>query len=185
MTIADLERETRKEFPEFRIVPKAGNRFMRTLDVLLKIITFGQMKWFMPNFTTTIGYTIYTPERWGSMSELSRMIIIRHERIHMRQSKRYGRVLFSLMYLLWPIPIRRAYGRRKLEKEAYEVSLRCILQAYGPKRLLSPAIKENMVKHFTTAQYFWMWIRKSDIEEWYDSTVLRLLDEEGYDENGD
>ena len=179
-----LKDEIRTEFTDFSIKKKRDSTLMNVINVALRIITLNQMKTFMTGFITTIGNTVYVPDSWKDRTVTSKWITLSHERVHMEQAKRHGRFLFSLLYLL-VLPCVFAFYRTKFEKEAYEVSLRCILQAYGPKRLLSPAIKENMVKHFTTAQYFWMWIRKSDIEEWYDSTVLRLLDEEGYDENGD
>lgn len=175
--------ELETEFPDFEIRKKSDSRLMKAIDIALRVITLNQMKTFMTSFITTIGNTVYVTDSWDKRNITAKWITLSHERVHMEQAREYGRIRFSLLYLL-VLPCLFAFYRTRFEKEAYEVSLRCIVQAYGPKPVLDPNTKERFVEHFTTAQYFWMWVRRSDIEGWYDEAVARILDEEGYDSDG-
>ena len=162
--------ETTNEFPDFEILPKEESKLMKVIDIALKIITFGQMKNFMTGFITTIGNKVYVPGTWGNATLTSKAEIIRHERVHMRQAKRYGRFLFSFLYLVVPLPTAFAYFRKKFEQEAYEESLKALYEYHGEK-IFTPSLKEGMLAHFTTAQYFWMWPWRKDLEKWYDVAV--------------
>lgn len=169
MELSRVEREIKKEFPSFRVVMKKDSRLMSVLDVLLRIISFGQLRYFM-KFTTTLGTTVYVPNDWERFEALTRAVILRHEAVHMRQSRRYGRLLFSFLYLFFPLPVVLAYYRTELEKEAYEESLRAYHE-YGVDIRL---IKAQMVSHFTSAEYLWMWPLKKSVEAWFDTTVERI-----------
>ena len=168
-------KETRTEFPGFQIIKKKDSTLMKVIDVALKVITFGQMKLFMSGFITTLGEKVYVPESWDRTLAVSKAEIIRHERVHMRQAKKYGRLLFSLLYLLVPLPTGLAYFRKKFEQEAYEESLRAIYAYRGITALQSKDLKERTIAHFTTAQYFWMWPFKKNLEAWYDEAVKKAL----------
>lgn len=165
--------ETKKEFSDFEILPKNKSVLMKFIDAALKIITFGQMKNFMTGFITTMGNKVYVPDAWDNSTLTSKSEIIRHERVHMRQAKKYGRFLFSLLYLVVPFPTVFAHFRKKFEQEAYEESLKALYEYHGEK-IFTPNLKEGMLAHFTTAQYFWMWPWKKDLEKWYDSSVERI-----------
>ena len=166
--------EIKSEFSDFEIVEKEKSVLMKFIDAALKIITFGQMKFFMTNFITTIGNKVYVPGSWEDATATSKAEIIRHERVHMRQAKKYGRFLFSVLYLLVPLPSGLAYFRKKFEQEAYEESLRALYEYHGEKAF-TPALKERMIAHFTTAQYFWMWPFRKSVEAWYDEAVKKIL----------
>lgn len=162
--------EIKKEFPDFKLIKKSDSKLMKFIDTFLKAITFGKMNTFMENFITTIGNTVYVNNSWDARSASTKAITLRHERVHMRQSKRIGKIKFSLMYLLFPLPTVFAYYRKKFEQEAYEESLKALFEYYGQK-FFTQATKDNIVNHFTSAEYFWMWPWKKDIEEWYDGVV--------------
>lgn len=172
---ARLQAETLEEFPDFKVVNKSGSWLMKAIDVSLKVITFGQMKQFMTGFITTLGSTVYVPDGWDDKPVESRLGVLRHERVHMRQAKRHGRFLFSLMYVLLPLPTVFAHFRKKFEQEAYEESLRALQEYYGDSVLKNPGIRSAMIDHFTSAEYFWTWPWKKSIAKWYDDTVARLL----------
>lgn len=169
--------EIKKEFSDFDIIVKTDSSLMKVIDVCLKIITFGQMKTFMTGFTTTLGQKVYVTESWDGYLLASKVEILRHERIHMRQAKKYGRILFSILYLLVPFPIGVAYFRKKFEQEAYEESLRAMYEWRGARVLDSKDIKGRIISHFTTSQYFWMWPWKKDLDKWYDSTIEKIKKE--------
>ena len=162
-----------EEFAEFKIVPKANSRFMRTIGLLLRIVSFGSMGTFMSQFTTTIGTTIYTPTNWNSYQETQKVGVICHERIHMRQEQRMG-FWYKPYYLLWFFPIGFAYGRMKLEREAYAESIRFRASAYGVESVMGSKYRERMIGHFTSAEYIWMWPFRKGHEEWFDDIVRGL-----------
>lgn len=165
--------EVKQEFLDFEILPKNKSVLMKFIDAALKIITFGQMKNFMTGFITVLGNKVYVPDAWEDTTLTSKAEIIRHERVHMRQSKKYGRFLFSFLYLAVPFPAFFAYFRKKFEQEAYEESLKALHEYHGEK-IFTPNLKEGMLAHFTTAQYFWMWPWRKDLEKWYDSAVEKV-----------
>ena len=170
-SFTSLYLETRQQFPKFKMVSKQNSLFMKFLNVLLKIISFGQLKNFM-RFTTTIGYTIYTSENWDHFSEENKIELLRHERIHMYQLHKYG-FLFFIMYLFLPFPILCAHYRKKFEQEAYEESMRCLMEEKGSKSF-TEQFRDRMIKRFTGSSYLWCWHSSKDIEKWYDDFVGNL-----------
>lgn len=157
-----------REFPGFEIRRKSESRLMKVIDVCLKIITFGAMRTFMTKFITTIGTTVYVPDGWDDKAPVSRIIILRHERVHMRQSRRYGALLFRFLYL-FALPTVWTF-RAKLEREAYEETVKAIFEYRGPAAL-NEELKAGLVRHFTSAEYFWMDPFRKSVEKWYEATV--------------
>jgi hypothetical protein len=169
-----LVKQIKEEFPDFEIVPKNSSKFMKILNLLLKVITFGKMNRFMTDYTTTIGHRIYTSSEWENRSITTQLSTLRHERVHMRQAKKYGRFLYSLLYLLLPVPVGFAFFRAKFEMEAYEETLRAMHEFYGPT-VFTKTTKEVILGYFTGPDYFWMWPWRSNLEAWYDNFVDKLL----------
>ena len=169
-----LTAEIKREFPDFEVIPKNSSKLMKTIDWFLRTITFGKMNKFMTEFTTTLGNKIYVSTEWDNRSITTQISTLRHERVHMRQAKKYGRFLFSLAYLLLPVPVGFAYFRAKAEMEAYEETLRAMHEFYGPS-VFTKATKEVILSYFTGPEYFWMWPWRSDLESWYDNFVDKLL----------
>jgi len=170
----DLVAETEVEFPEFAIKLKAQSRLMKACDLGLKLITFWRMSRFMTDFFTTIGYTLYVPQaRWDEMDAASKACLLRHERVHMRQLKKYG-FLYNIMYLFLPVPIIWAYYRMKLEREAYAESIRAWYEYYGLSYVQHSKTRRGVINHFTSAEYFWMWPWRRRHERWYDDLVASL-----------
>ena len=165
--LLDLIADIRKEFPKFELIPKHESRFMKLLNVLLLIITFGQQRRFMSDFTTTIGYRVYIPEGWTERPWQSRAEILRHERVHMRQRQKWGSIGFSIMYLLLPVPVLWANWRTRFEMAAYEESMRARVEYYGPSVLDGKETKDWFVRQFTGPNYFWMWVGRKRIERWF------------------
>ena len=171
MTFEELEQGVRSEFPAYKRVKKADSWMMRCIDVFLKIITFGEMKAFLQTFVTTVGTTVYTPEAWDVWAPENRMMILRHERVHMRQAKKYTRPLFTFLYLFFPLPGFLSYFRMKFEREAYEESLRAAAEYFGIEAIDNPQTMDRYVRHFTTSEYFWMWPFRRSHERWYIQVV--------------
>lgn len=174
MKFAELEIATRKEFPGFLLKKKSESRLMKTIDVFLKIITLGRMRTFMTEFITTVDDVVYVPTDWEKGSEKSRMIALRHERIHMRQSAKYTKWLFRFLYLCFPLPVVFAYFRMKFEWEAYTESMWATAEYYGLDTLKNHVYRSKMIGHFTTAEYFWAWPWSRGIENRYNEEVRKI-----------
>jgi hypothetical protein len=170
------------EFPEFDIVDKSESTFMKVLNVLLLVLTFGQSKKFMTHYVTTIGNTMYVPEAWDIFQPEQRMEIYRHERVHLRQSKAHGAFTFAVRYLFLPFPFFWATWRTRFEQEAYEESMRAMLEYQGVGALDNPTYRAAMVAQFTTGAYGWMCINRIAIEQWFDTTAAKLRSEAAYSE---
>lgn len=167
----ELSEAIRAEFPKFKVVRKDQSRLMAAVDLALRIVTLGKMASFMTSFVTTIGQTVYVPSDWASTSEVSRCIVLRHERVHMRQSRRYGRLLYSVGYLMFPLPMGLAWFRARLEMEAYAESVAALVEYRGTSTALSPGYQEAMVRHFTSAEYAWMWPFPGTVRKWVKGAV--------------
>jgi len=165
--------EIKSEFSDFEIISKNNSVLMKFIDAGLKIITLGQMKTFMTRFITTLGNKVYVPADWDMYSLVGRIEVLRHERIHMRQAKKYGRFLFSFLYLMVPLPGGLAYFRKKFEMEAYEESLRTLYFYLGDKAF-TPAQKDFYVSQFVSSNYFWMWPFRASVEAWYNKIVKKI-----------
>jgi hypothetical protein len=172
MSLADdLVDEIRREFPRFRIVQKSESRLSRAIDIALKIVTLGGQRDFMSRYHTVIADTLYVPGRWEDASDTDRAITLAHERVHLRQRRRYGDVVMTLLYLLVFFPLGLAYGRARIEWEAYAETLRATAELYGMQAAEDPALRERIVQQFTGAAYGWMWPFPRTINRWYDEAI--------------
>lgn len=156
-----------------RIKKKSDSMLMKVIDLFLKVITFGKMNTFMTGFITTIGTTVYVTNTWEPSP--SRAVTLRHEMVHMEQSRRYTWPLYAFLYLFVFLPGGLAYFRAKFEKEAYEESMYGALQVHGAAVLTRDAYRENIIGHFTSAEYFWMWPFRESMDKWYDSAHSKAL----------
>lgn len=166
--------ETKLEFPDFEIIEKKDSILMKVIDVCLKAITLGQMNKFMTGFITTLGQKVYVTDSWTHGSLIAQAEILRHERVHMRQARRYGRFLFSFLYLMVPLPTGLACFRKKFEQEAYEESMRALYEYLGVGAFVHHN-REAIITQFISANYFWMWPFRKNVEEWYDATTKKII----------
>jgi hypothetical protein len=162
------------EFPRFRVVPKAGNPLSHAIDVALRLITAGAQRRYLSHYHTVIGDTLYVPPGWVAMTDVDRVILLRHERIHLRQRRRMGTVLMTLVYLLPFFPLGLAYGRARIEWEAYCETLRATAELRGIEAARAPLLRSEIVRRFTGGDYGWMWPFRRQVESWYDEAVARM-----------
>ena len=174
--LAQLLEEIEEEFPRFRIVPKRGHRLSRLIDVLLKSVTLGGQSKYLTHYHTVIGDTLYLPSSWDSASDVRKMIILRHERVHLRQRRRYTFIGMAMLYLLPIFPLGLALGRARLEWEAYRETLRATFELEGRHALFDPALREHVVSQFVGAAYGWMWPFRRQVERWYDEALAAICD---------
>jgi hypothetical protein len=159
--------ELHQEFPTLQILPKEQSWHQKWAGSLLKLITFGAQSAYLTNYTTTLGAArIYTPSDWIRYSATERYIILRHERAHLRQFKKYGLPLMVLLYGLLPLPAGLSYFRMRFEREGYEESIRASKEIYGRSYVQSESFQQWIVSHFTSGAYGWMWPFPRSVRAW-------------------
>jgi hypothetical protein len=163
------------EFPRFCIVPKRGSALSRAIDLALKIVTLGGQHHYLTRYHTVIGDTLYVPETWEALGDVERVILLRHERVHLRQRRRYGGPLMTFLYLVPFLPLGLAYGRARIEWEAYTETLRATAELQGTEAVRNAQLREQIVARFTGPDYGWMWPFRSVVEGWYDRVVSELV----------
>lgn len=171
---AELISEMAREFPGFRLIAKRESLLSLLIDRALKLLTFGAQRAYLTHYHTVIGKTLYTPDAWSGTAEVDRVIVLRHERVHLRQRERYGLPLMAFLYLIPFLPFGLAYGRARLEWEAYQETLRATAELLGLERAQAPALREAIVRRFTGGDYGWMWPFRRQVERWYDRTLAEL-----------
>jgi len=166
--------EVKREFPRFRIVRKRDSLLSRVIDVVLRVLTLGAQREFMTRYHTVLWDTLYVPDQWETTPDISRLITLRHERVHLRQRRRYGDVLMTFLYLVPFFPLGLAYGRARIEWEAYVETIRATAHHRGLAAALAPDLREHIVRQFTSGAYGWMWPFPKVIHRWYDAALADL-----------
>jgi hypothetical protein len=175
MPVSDaLIAEISREFPRFRIVPKAGHALSRAIDWALKALTFGAQRSFLTEYHTVIGDTLYVPLAWERTADVDRAILLRHERVHLRQRRRLGTALMTFLYLLPFLPLGLAYGRARLEWEAYVETLRATADLAGLDAARAPELRQKIIRRFTGPDYGWMWPFERTVTRWYDAALAEI-----------
>jgi hypothetical protein len=164
----------RAEFPRLRIVAKADDRFSRLIDAALRVVTLGGQREFLTRYVTTIGRTIYLPEGWERRTAESRYVTLRHEAVHLRQFRRLGLVPTAVVYLLPLLPLGLAWGRARLEWEAYAETLRATAEVHGLEAARDPTLHAHIRRQFTGPAYGWMWPFERSVQRWIDRLLAEL-----------
>ncbi|MEN9577822.1 MAG: hypothetical protein RJA70_831 [Pseudomonadota bacterium] len=171
MDAAALIKEMEQEFPAFRIVYKRQSAFSALLDRLLRLITLGGQDRFLTEYYTVIGETLYVPDSWDTLPDVDRRILLRHERVHLRQKRRYTFLGMAFLYLIPWFPLGLAYGRARLEWEAYAETLLATAELKGLEAAQSHALRDHIVGRFIGPDYGWMWPFRSAVERWWRATL--------------
>lgn len=172
----NLLKEIKEEFPNFSLIQKGTSKFSRMLGKL----SFWNNE-FNSVYITTIGPKIYVNSglpgkrnSWNNMSYKKRFDVLLHERIHQRQTQKYGLLSFFLVFGLVPLPAKLAYYRMKWEMEAYEIGIYINLKEKGREYVLGEKFINNMLDQFCGPFYFYMWFSKKHIIKWILKTVRAI-----------
>ncbi len=165
------------EFPRFCIIPKRESSLSRLIDVVLKVLTFGAQREFMTRYHTVLWDRLYVPDLWERTPDLARLITLRHERIHLRQRRRYGDFVMTFLYVFPFFPLGLAYGRARIEWEAYTETIRATAELRGLEAARSPDLRRHILKQFTSGAYGWMWPFPAMLERWYDDALSQIENE--------
>jgi hypothetical protein len=157
--------EMRGEFPSFAIVPKRESDLQAVIGALLSIVTLGGQRTYVDRYHTVMFGKLYVADAWDTMDDAARYILLRHERVHLRQARRMGFVVMALVYLVPVLPLGLAWGRARIEWEAYVETIRSTAEVHGldAARRLEPEI----VRRFVGPDYGWMWPFPSVIRGWF------------------
>jgi hypothetical protein len=166
--------EIELEFPRFRIVKKRDSALSRVIDVVLKVLTFGAQSAFMTHYHTVLWDTLYVPDLWESTPDVARLITLHHERVHLRQRRRYGDFVMTFLYLVPFFPIGLAYGRARIEWEAYRETIRATARYRGLAAARSLDLRRHIIRQFTSGAYGWMWPFPKVLDRWYDVALAEL-----------
>jgi hypothetical protein len=170
----ELCAELAREFPGFRVVKKDASRLHRAIDRALRILTFGKMTRYLDGYQTTIGKTVYVTADWDSRRADERYVTMRHEAVHLRQFRRYTLPGMALFYLLLPVPMGAAYFRMRLERAAYEETIRASAEVWGLDYASGRELRERVIGAFVGPAYGWMWPFRRPLERWYDRVLAEL-----------
>jgi hypothetical protein len=170
----ELLAELRREFPSFRLVRKDASPLSRLLGHALYVCTLGAQKHYLDRYQTTLGQTVYVTPDWEDRPFAERYVTLRHERVHLRQFRRFSFPGMALLYLFLPLPMGVAWGRAMLEREAYEESLRAAAEVFGLAHVQAPAFRDHILAQFTSGAYGWMWPFRQALNRWYDGVVRDL-----------
>jgi hypothetical protein len=155
-----------------RLVTKERVWHQRAIDRLLRLVTLGGQSAYLTHYVTTIGRTIYLTPDWERRPLLDRYATLRHEQVHLAQFRRWGVVPMAVAYLLLPFPVGLAWCRMRLERAAYEETLR-VRHALGGRAAVA-ALREHVIRQFTSASYGWMWPFPRAVARWFDRFAAAL-----------
>lgn len=161
------------EFPTFRIEKKRGQPLQHAIDRALRILTLGGQDKYLTHYHTVLWGVLWVPDGWDRMSDSARTILLRHERVHLRQRRRYGDVLMTFLYLAPFFPIGLAYGRARIEWEAYRETLAATLELHGLEA--TRALEDEIVQRFTGPDYGWMWPFPRTVRSWFASALRDMV----------
>jgi hypothetical protein len=164
--------EIRAEFPSFEILPKRGSPLQRAIHHLLAALTFGGQRVYLTRYHTVMFGKLWVPDSWASMSDPDRYILLRHERVHLQQRARMGDVAMAFVYLVPILPLGLAWGRARIEWEAYKETIRATAEIYG--RPAAERLRTEIVRRFTSADYGWMWPFPGAVGRWFEDALAEI-----------
>jgi hypothetical protein len=164
--------EIRAEFPGFAVVRKRGQALQTAIAVVLAIVTLGGQRHYLTRYHTVLFGKLYVPDLWDTMVDGARYILLRHERVHLRQRRRMGDVAMALWYLLPILPLGLAWGRARIEWEAYVETIRATAELYGIDA--ARRLEDEIVRRFMGPDYGWMWPFPKTIRRWFHAVIADL-----------
>jgi hypothetical protein len=164
--------EIRTEFPAFAVVPKGSSAMQRAIGVALAAVTLGGQRTYMTRYHTLFFGKLYVPETWDAMDDDARYVLLRHERVHLRQAARMGDLRMAFTYLLPILPLFLAWGRARIEWEAYEETIRATAEVYGIDR--ARALEDEIVRRYVGPDYGWMWPFPRTVRRWFHDVIASL-----------
>jgi hypothetical protein len=164
--------EIKGEFPSFELRRKKDSHLQRAIHVALIAVTLGGQRVYLTGYYTAMFGKLWIPESWDRLPDLDRYVLLCHERIHLHQRRRMGDVAMTFVYLVPFLPLFLAYGRARIEWEAYVETLRATAEVYGLPA--ARGLRETIVRRFVGADYGWMWPFPRAIHRWFDEAIAQI-----------
>jgi hypothetical protein len=164
--------DIRREFPTFSIERKRSSRLQRAISVALVLVTFGGQRHYLTRYHTVLFGKLYVPDAWDRMDDDARYILLRHERVHLQQRRRMGDTLMALVYLFPFFPLFLAYGRARIEWEAYVETIRATAEVHGLDA--ARALEAEVVRRYIGPDYGWMWPFPAVVRAWFGEVIADL-----------
>lgn len=163
------------------IVKKRG-LFWKVLHVAVAICTFGANRNFLKGYYTTIGPCIGVPEGWEERSAESRQAVLEHELEHIEQCQSFGfgnawvgLPLYTIFYLLLPLPIGFAYFRWRFERKAYRrgIETRLVGKKGHERTVLRNRLIDHAVEQLSSGKYGWTWPFPKSVRWYFEEKVSK------------
>ena len=164
--------EIRDEFPTFEILRKRDSALQKAIGQFLAMVTLGGQRHYLTRYHTVLFGKLYVPDAWDAMDDGARYVLLRHERVHLRQRRRMGDVAMALVYLLPLFPVGLAWGRARIEWEAYVETIVATAELYGLDA--ARALEGEIVRRYVGPDYGWMWPFPATIRKWFADVIERL-----------
>jgi len=197
MKLALLELRARREL-QLCIKHKDEVKGWRILAAIVMLLTFGKVN-LLTRFWATIGNVVYVPLRLDEKGKVYRYgdlpyedyYILSHELKHVEQFARLGFpkvrggralgvVVFALLYIFPFFPIGLAYGRYRLEREAYLAGLvaakRIGYEKWASRHYQKPPLPqlEKAIQACSVSPwYLWPWPFPQSVRRWFVAALLR------------
>jgi hypothetical protein len=168
----ELLAEIRDEFPTFEILRKRDSALQKAIGQFLAVVTLGGQRHYLTRYHTVLFGKLYVPDAWDAMDDGARYVLLRHERVHLRQRRRMGDVAMALAYLLPFFPVGLAWGRARIEWEAYVETIVATAELYGLEA--ARALEREIVRRYVGPDYGWMWPFPGTIRKWFAAEIERL-----------
>lgn len=162
-----------------RVVNKRACWHQRAAARALWLLTFGGQRTYLSHYVTTLGHTIYVPDDFDGWPPQQAWQVLRHELVHVAQFERWGWLGMIVIYGLLPLPAGLAYGRARLEWEAYRETLRAVAESEGMEAARDPKLHAQIVSRFTGPDYGWMWPFPRAVQRWIDEALIEIARELG------
>jgi hypothetical protein len=162
----------RDEFPRFEVLPKRASALQRAIGGALAVVTLGGQRHYMTRYHTVLFGKLYVSDAWDGMDDRARYVLLRHERVHLRQRRRMGDVVMAIVYLVPILPLGLAWGRARIEWEAYVETLVATAEVYGLEA--ARGLEDEIVRRYTGPDYGWMWPFPSTIRRWFREAITSI-----------
>jgi hypothetical protein len=162
----------RREFPDFAIVEKRRDPLQRAIALLLAGITLGGQRHYLTRYHTVLFGRLYVPDAWARMDDDDRTILLMHERVHLRQRRRMGDLVMGFVYLVPIFPLFLAWGRARIEWEAYVETIRATAELRGLEA--ARALESDIVRRFVGPDYGWMWPFPTTVRRWFAEVIADI-----------
>src|ERR1700733_15895397 len=134
------------EFPSFEIRAKKDSSLQRAIHLALAALTFGGQRVYLTRYYTVMFGKLWVPESWERLPDLDRYVLLCHERVHLRQRRRMGDLAMTFVYLVPFFPLFLAYGRARIEWEAYAETLRATAEGHGVAA--AEGLRSHLIERF-------------------------------------